>query len=45
MADLEGFIDQQLAMGRGWFTKPAALAALRQSPKAFQAAADPLPKS
>jgi hypothetical protein len=44
MADLEGFIDQQLAMGRGWFTKPAALAALRQSPKAFQAAATRLSK-
>jgi predicted transcriptional regulator of viral defense system len=44
MADLESFIDQQLAMGRGWFTKPAALAALRQSSKAFQAAATRLSK-
>lgn len=39
MGDLEGFIDQQLLKGRAFFTKPTALAALQQSPKALQAAA------
>jgi predicted transcriptional regulator of viral defense system len=38
MAGLEDFIDLQRSMGRGWFTKPAAVAALGQSPHAFQAA-------
>jgi len=44
MANLEDFIDRQLATGRGWFTKPAALAALRQSPHALQAAVARLAK-
>jgi predicted transcriptional regulator of viral defense system len=44
MADLEDFIDRQLSAGRGWFTKPAAVAALRQSPHAFQAAVARLSK-
>jgi len=44
MADLEDFIDRQLSTGRGWFTKPAVLAALRQSPHAFQAAVARLSK-
>ena len=44
MADLEDFIDRQLSTGRGWFTKPAAVAALRQSPHAFQAAVARLSK-
>jgi len=44
MGDLEDFIDQQLLKGRAFFTKPAALAALQQSPKALQAAAARLSK-
>jgi predicted transcriptional regulator of viral defense system len=38
MNDLESFIDRQLATGRSWFTKAAAMADLRRSPVAFQAA-------
>lgn len=38
MRTLQQFIDSQLASGRACFTKPAALAELGQSPKAFQAA-------
>jgi predicted transcriptional regulator of viral defense system len=44
MADLQDFMDHQLFEGRGWFTKPAALAALSQSPAAFQAAVARLSK-
>lgn len=38
MASLEDFIDRQLARGRAHFTKSAAMADLRQSPQALQAA-------
>jgi hypothetical protein len=38
MASLEDFIDRQLARGRAHFTKSAAMAELRQSPQALQAA-------
>lgn len=44
MGELEDFIDQQRLNGRAFFTKPAALSALRQSPKALQAAASRLAK-
>ncbi|MFN7814607.1 MAG: type IV toxin-antitoxin system AbiEi family antitoxin [Planctomycetia bacterium] len=36
MHRLEDFIDRQLAHGRGFFPKPAAVAELRQSPAAVQ---------
>jgi predicted transcriptional regulator of viral defense system len=38
MEGLEDFIDRQLAQGRGFFPKPAAVAELRQSPAAVQSA-------
>lgn len=38
MDGLEDFIDRQLATGRGFFQKPAAVAELRQSPAAVQTA-------
>lgn len=44
MANLLDFMDRRLVEGHGWFTKPAALAALHQSPHAFQAAVARLSK-
>jgi predicted transcriptional regulator of viral defense system len=44
MADLQEFINAQLARGRATFSKAAALAELRQTPEAFQAAAERLAK-
>ncbi|NNM88723.1 MAG: type IV toxin-antitoxin system AbiEi family antitoxin domain-containing protein, partial [Phycisphaerae bacterium] len=38
MSGIQQFIDSQLARGRGYFTKPAALAELGLSLQAFQAA-------
>ncbi len=38
MSTVQGFIDSQLARGRAYFSKPAALAEVRQTPEAFQAA-------
>jgi predicted transcriptional regulator of viral defense system len=38
MNSVQEFVDSQLARGRGFFTKPAALADLGQSPQALQAA-------
>jgi predicted transcriptional regulator of viral defense system len=38
MSSVQEFIDSQLSRGRGYFTKPAALAELGLSPQAFQAA-------
>jgi predicted transcriptional regulator of viral defense system len=44
MSNLQQFIDSQLARGRATFSKPAALAELRQTPEAFQAAVERLMK-
>jgi predicted transcriptional regulator of viral defense system len=44
MDSLQEFIDSQLARGRAYFSKPAALKEIRQSPQAFQAAAARLTK-
>src|SRR5580658_3505151 len=44
MKSLKEYIDSQLAQGRATFTKSAALAELRQTPQAFQAAAARLTK-
>lgn len=38
MAGIQSFIDSQLIRGRGYFTKPSALAETGQSPQALQAA-------
>src|SRR5580692_172888 len=38
MSSLQEFIDWQLVRGRAYFSKPAALAEVRQTPLAFQAA-------
>lgn len=38
MINVQGFIDSQLARGRGYFTKQTALHELKQSPQAFLAA-------
>src|SRR5438045_2590183 len=42
---LPEFIDSQLSLGRGYFTKQAALAELRQSPGAFLASIERLIRS
>jgi hypothetical protein len=44
MSSLQEFIDSQLARGRADFSKPAALAEVRQTPQAFQAAVARLTK-
>ena len=38
MSSIQDFVDSQLARGRAYFAKPAALAEVRQTPQAFQAA-------
>src|SRR5579864_6101993 len=44
MRSLQEFIDSQLARGRATFAKPAAIAEVRQTPEAFQAAVERLTK-
>jgi predicted transcriptional regulator of viral defense system len=44
MSGVLEFVDSQLARGRAYFSKPAALAEIRQSPLAFQAAVARLTK-
>jgi len=44
MASLDKYLDQQLSIGRGYFTKEEALKAVRQPPAAFSAAAGRLTK-
>jgi predicted transcriptional regulator of viral defense system len=44
MNSLQEFIDSQLARGRATFSKPAAIAEVRQTPEAFQAAVERLTK-